>query len=176
MFEKRLVGKKIAIFVEFNYEDLEIHYPFHRLKEEGATVVLIGPKSGVEYKGKYGYPCKSDTDIGSVLSKDFDALICPGGFCPDYLRRDKRFLDFIREMNTDGKPIASICHGPWMLCSAKILKGRKMTSFIAIKDDVENAGAEWIDQDVVVDGNLISSRTPHDLIVFTQAIIKSLCK
>jgi len=136
----------------------------------------IGPKSGFEYKGKYGYPCKSDTDIASVSSKDFDALICPGGFCPDYLRRDKRFLDFIREMNTDRKPIASICHGPWMLCSAKIIKGVKMTSFIAIKDDVENAGAEWVDQDVVVDKNIISSRTPHDLIVFTQAIIQSLCK
>lgn len=105
-FEKRLEGKKIACFVEYNYEDLEIHYPVMRLKEEGATVVLIGPKAGQEYKGKYGYPVKSETDIGSVSSKDFDALLVPGGFAPDYWRRDKRFVNFVREIHEQGKPLA----------------------------------------------------------------------
>lgn len=173
LFEKHLVGKNIAIFVEFTYEDLEIHYPLHRLREEGATVTIIGPKVQ-EYKGKYGYPVKSEVEIANAKSSDYHALICPGGFCPDYLRRDKRFLDFIREMNTAGKPIATICHGAWMLCSAKILKDVKLTSFIAIKDDCENAGCIWVDEAVVVDKNIISSRHPNDLVLFTQAIIKAL--
>jgi len=170
-----LKGKRIACFAGNNYEDLEIHYPLIRLgQEEGAQFILIGAQSGQEYKGKYGYPCKSDIEIGQAKTADFDALLIPGGFAPDFWRRDKVWVNFVKEMHEKKKPIAAICHGPWMLCSAKILKGVKMTSFVAIKDDCENAGADWVDEPVVEDKGIITSRHPKDLAVFCQAIIKSL--
>jgi protease I len=169
-----LKGKKIAFFVEFNYEDLELQYPLLRLKEEGAEVVTIGPEAGKKFTGKYGYPVTSKVGINDVTAAEFDALVIPGGFAPDYWRRNQKFVQFVKDIFNTNKPLAAICHAPWMLCSAKILKGIKCTSFIAIKDDVENAGAEWVDEAVVVDHNVITSRTPDDLIPFCQAIIKAL--
>jgi protease I len=166
--------KRIGILLEFNYEDLEVWYPLLRLREAGYETFTIAPEPGKVYTSKHGYPCKADKSIDEVKNDSLDALVIPGGWCPDYLRRDKRFVDLIREMVQSNKPVASICHGPWMLCSAKCIKGRRMTSFIAIKDDVENAGAIYEDAAVVVDGNLISSRTPNDLPQFCQAILKAL--
>eukprot|EP01103_Thecamoeba_quadrilineata_P004845 TRINITY_DN14725_c0_g1_i1.p1 TRINITY_DN14725_c0_g1~~TRINITY_DN14725_c0_g1_i1.p1 ORF type:complete len:177 (-),score=45.28 TRINITY_DN14725_c0_g1_i1:36-566(-) len=171
----RLANKTICMFIDNLYEDLEVHYPLIRLQEEGAKVVLVGGQpAGTEYKGKHGYPVKSDKSVDEVSSSDFDALIVPGGFAPDYTRRNQKMLQITRELHQAGKPVAAICHGPWVLISAKILKGVKATAFIAIKDDVENAGATWVDEAVVVDKNIITSRTPKDLTPFCQAIIKAL--
>ncbi|KAL0491331.1 cysteine protease YraA [Acrasis kona] len=172
----RLNGKKVAMFVEYNYEDLEVHYPLIRLEEEGAQVVTIGPEKDKKFTGKHGYPVTSKAGIGEVNAKDYDALVIPGGFAPDYWRRDKRYLQFVKDIFDEKKPLAAICHGPWMLCSAKILKDQNIrcTSFIAIKDDVENAGGVWEDSAVVVDRNVITSRTPQDLTPFCKAIIEAL--
>eukprot|EP00051_Salpingoeca_urceolata_P004755 m.67463 g.67463 ORF g.67463 m.67463 type:complete len:189 (-) comp13831_c0_seq1:1223-1789(-) len=165
----------VAILAEYNYEDLELQYPLLRLKEEGANVFTVGPKAGVKYTGKHGYPCVSDKSIDDVLAENLDGLIIPGGFAPDYWRRDERFKKLCRDMDEGGKLVATICHGPWLLISAKILRGRTATCFSAICDDVENAGATYVqDEPVVVDRNLITSRTPSDLPMFLKAIIAKL--
>lgn len=166
--------KKILAFVDDIYEDLELWYPKLRLEEEGWKVVVAGPQSNVVYKGKHGYPCKSDADLADVEAKHFDGLLVPGGFAPDKLRRDPNVLSLTRDFHQAGKPIAFICHAGWILISAGILQGRKATSTVGIKDDVINAGAEWIDQALVVDGNLISSRTPVDLPLFAKAFVDAL--
>lgn len=130
--------------------------------------------------GKYGYPIKSDETIDAVDAANFDALILPGGFAPDYMRRNAKMLEFIVAMTAAGKPVASICHGPWMLCSARradgspLAKGIKATCFTAIKDDLINAGATFVDAPVVVDGPVITSRTPADLVPFCHAIIDQM--
>jgi len=165
---------QVGILVEFNFEEPELLYPFYRMQEAGLDTVLIGPKAGAQYKGKHGYPVKSDVSIDDVTAESLCALIIPGGWAPDYWRRDTRFLKLVRDMDQAGKPIAVICHGAWLLCSAKILKGRKLTCFCAIKDDVENAGGLYTDEPVVVDGNLISSRVPKDLPDFCKAILAQL--
>lgn len=133
--------------------------------------MIAGPTADHIYKGKRGYPCKTDVAIDSVQSKDFDGLIIPGGFSPDKLRRIEKVLTLTAEMDRAGKPIGFICHGGWVLISAKILKGRKVTSVRAIKDDMENAGAIWSDQALVVDRNLISSRNPGDLALFGKELV-----
>ncbi|XP_065893636.1 putative cysteine protease YraA [Dysidea avara] len=168
------MSKKIAILVEFNYEDLEVWYPLLRFREEGMITCTVGPEQGKDYLSKKGYPCKADRSIDSVKAEEFDALIIPGGFAPDYWRRDKRFVDLVTEMYQSGKPTAAICHGPWMFCSAKILAGKKATCFYSIKDDLTNAGAIYEDKEVVVDGNMITSRTPQDLPQFCKAILAQL--
>ncbi len=168
--------KKILAFVDDIYEDLELWYPKIRLEEEGWKVVVAGPRSATVYKGKHGYPCKSDTDISDVNSADYDALLVPGGFAPDKLRRDPDVLRLVREFDEAKKPIAFICHAGWILISAGILKGRKATSTVGIKDDMRNAGAVWSDEALVVDGHLISSRTPVDLAVFAKALVEALRK
>jgi protease I len=168
-----LQGKKVAVFLEKMYEDLEFWYPYLRMKEEGAEVVVIAPKADT-YKGKHGLPAQADQAIIAVKDDEFHGLIIPGGYSPDHMRRTPEMVDFVRKMNDSGKMIAAVCHGPWMLASAGIIKGKKLTSFFSIKDDLINAGAEWIDQEVVCDGNLITSRSPHDLPAFCKAIIKSL--
>ena len=169
-----LKGKRVAVLTEEKYEDLELWYPVLRLQEAGAEVVLVGAKADHVYGSKHGYPAKSERAVSEIKAESFDGCVVPGGFSPDYMRRDPAFREFVREMVDEDKPVAAICHGPWMLCSAKVLKGRRATSFFSIRDDMENAGAEWVDQEVVVDGPIITSRTPKDLIPFTLAFMKAL--
>ncbi|XP_050408290.2 putative cysteine protease YraA [Patella vulgata] len=166
--------KRIGILVEFNYEDMELWYPYYRLKEEGFNTFTIGPEKDKVYNSKHSYPCKAAYGIDDIKVQDLDALIIPGGFAPDYWRRDKRFLDLVKGVYEAGQPVAAICHGAWMFCSAKILQGKKLTCFVAIKDDVENAGGLYEDKSVVVDGNMITSRLPADLPDFCKAIIAQL--
>ncbi|MGK9369086.1 type 1 glutamine amidotransferase domain-containing protein [Melioribacter sp. Ez-97] len=166
-----LDGKKILMFVDDVYEDLELWYPKLRMIEEGARVTVAGPESGKIYRGKNGYPCKADVSYNDVEEKDFDGLIIPGGFAPDKLRRVEKVLDLTRRFHENGKLVAHICHAGWIPISAKIMKGFRCTSTPGIKDDIENAGAVWIDEPVVVDRHMISSRRPDDLPVFCKAII-----
>jgi protease I len=168
-----LNGKKVLIFAGPLYEDLELWYPKIRLEEEGAIAVVagIGDKT---YQGKRGYPVTVDTQVQEIHAADFDALVIPGGFAPDQLRRFDKVLSITREIYQAGKPVAFICHAGWVPISAKIVKGKRATSVRAIKDDMENAGALWEDRAVVVDGNLISSRTPADLPQFCRALIQAL--
>ncbi len=166
--------KKILAFVDHVYEDLELWYPKLRLEEEGWKVTVAGPQSNVVYAGKHGYPCKSDADVADVEAVHYDGLLVPGGFAPDKLRRDANVLRLTRDFDQAQKPIAFICHAGWILISADILRGRKATSTVGIKDDMINAGATWSDEALVVDGHLISSRTPIDLPVFAQAFVNAL--
>ncbi len=139
-------GKKIAILVENLYQVLEVWYPLLRLKEDDIAVVMIGSGSSDSYGSKEGYPVKVDAAIDDVDTKDFDGVIIPGGFAPDFMRRYPKMIEFVKKMDADGKIVASICHGGWMLVSAGILKGRKVTSFFAIKDDLVAAGANFVDE------------------------------
>ncbi len=168
-----LHGKKVAIFVEKLFEDLEFWYPCLRMKEEGAEVVVIAPKVET-YTGKHGVPATADQSIYDANVEDFDALIIPGGYSPDHMRRVPEMVDFVKSMHLRGTYIATICHGGWMLASAGIIEGKDVTSFFAIKDDLMNAGARWVDQEVVTDSNLITSRTPKDLPVFCKTLIHAL--
>jgi protease I len=166
-------NRRVLILVEQAYEDLELWYPKIRLEEEGMRVVVAGPDR-IRYVGKYGYPCMPDATLDQVRADDFDALVIPGGWAPDKLRRLPVVLELVRAFDRARKPIAMICHAGWVPVSAKILKGRKVTGVSAIRDDLENAGAVFADQSVVVDGNLISSRTPADLPEFCRALIAAL--
>ena len=172
---KILKNKKILIFAENYYEDLELWYPKIRLTEEGAKVVVAGTGDKA-YKGKNGYPLEVDGNIKDYKAKDFDAVVIPGGWAPDMLRRYKEVLDFIKEIHKEGKVIAAICHAGWVLASAGIVKGRKVTCVSAIKDDMINAGAKYFDKEVVVDDNIITSRMPADLPAFCREIIRALSK
>lgn len=166
--------KKIAILVENSYQDMEVWYPLLRLKEEGFDVAAIGTGSAKEYRGKHGYPIIADKDIDGVSASQFDAVIIPGGWAPDFLRRYPKVVDFVKAMHGANKVVAAICHGPWLLASADILRGRTVTSFFAIKDDLIHAGARFVDKEVVVDGKLITSRKPEDLPAFVKEIIRAL--
>lgn len=172
---KILKNKKIIIFAENYYEDLELWYPKIRLIEEGAKVVVAGTGDKT-YKGKNGYPLEVDGNIRDYKAKDFDAVVIPGGWAPDRLRRYNEVLDFVREMNKNGKVIAAICHAGWVLANAGIVKGKNVTCVSAIKDDMINAGAHYFDKEVIVDKNLITSRKPDDLPAFCREIIKALSK
>ncbi len=170
-----LANKKIIIFAEKEFEDLELLYPKLRLIEEGASVIVSGLGEKV-YHGKNGYPVNADSNIENENPDNYDALIIPGGWAPDYLRRVTPVLDFVKKMNRQKKIIAFICHAGWVPISAGILKGRKVTGVDAIKHDLINAGATYLDAAVVVDGNLISSRRPPDLPMFCREIINALSK
>lgn len=172
----KLKGKRILMFVDDIYEDLELWYPKLRLTEEGAEVIVAGSYKKQIYKGKHGYSCKSDTSFDEIEAKDFDALVIPGGFAPDKLRRDKKVLGLTKDIFKSGKLVAHICHAGWIPISAGIMKGFKCTSTPGIKDDLINAGAEWLNEPVVEDRNMISSRNPDDLPEFCKAIIKKLGK
>ena len=168
-----LKGKKIAILIEDLYNEFEFWYPYYRMKEAGAQVTVVGTGSK-EYHSKIGLPAPGGVNADSVHSADFDAVIVPGGYCPDRLRRYPSVLKLVRDCFGEGKVIAAICHAGWVLVSAGVLKGKKATCVSAIKDDVVNAGARYLDQEVVRDGNLITSRTPDDLPAFCREIIAAL--
>lgn len=170
----KLEGKRVLMFVDDVYEDLELWYPRLRLREEGADVVVAGPRTGKTYAGKHGYPARADANLDEVEEKDFDALIIPGGFAPDKLRRLRRVLELTRAFQANGKLVAHICHGGWIPISADIVRGYRCTSTPGIRDDLTNAGATWVDESVVVDRNMISSRRPDDLPAFCGAIIEYL--
>jgi len=167
-------GKRAAVLVEKLYEDLELWYPVLRLREAGLDVKIVGPKAGESYASKHGYPAKADVAASEVSAADFDVVVIPGGYSPDHMRRHKPMVDLVTQAAQQGKVVAAICHGPWMLCSARCLKGRKVTGFSAIRDDVENAGGIWQDAAVIRDGNLVTSRTPDDLPAFMQGIFEAL--
>ncbi len=155
------------------YEDLEIWYPKLRVEEAGYRTVIagLGDKS---YSGKHGYPCPVDADIRDVKAGDVVGVLAPGGWAPDKIRRDKDVLSCVRAIHEAGKVVATICHGPWILISAGIVKGRRMTSTVGIRDDLVNAGAQWVDEPVVIDGNIISSRVPKDLPMFGRELVRML--
>jgi len=165
--------KTLITFVDDSYEDLELWYPKLRLEEAGCAMRMAATETKV-YKGKHGYPAKSDLLLSDARSSDFCGLLVPGGFMPDKLRRDPKVLSLTREFFSQGKLVAFICHGGWIPISAKILKGKRATGSLGIKDDLENAGAIWVNEAVVVDGNLISSRTPLDLAPFARAMVDFL--
>lgn len=171
-----MAGKKIAILVEQAYQELEIWYPLYRLREAGHEPVTVGTGVQDVYPSKCGYPCKVDTHIQKIAAGDFDAVVIPGGWAPDFLRRYPEVNDFVAAIDQAGGAVAGICHGGWVLCSAKILQGRRATSFFAIKDDMIHAGAQWVDEETVVDGNLITARTPDDLPAFMRALLEALEK
>ncbi|MFC0213181.1 type 1 glutamine amidotransferase domain-containing protein [Paenibacillus chartarius] len=170
----RLTGKKVLSLVDEEFEDLELWYPVYRVREEGAEVHLAGAEKGVIYTGKYGVPARSDFSFDEVNAADYDGLLVPGGWAPDKLRRYPKVLELVREMDRSGKPIGQICHAGWVLISAKILQGRKVTSTPGIRDDMENAGAVWFDEEVVVDGHLVSARRPPDLPPYAKAFCDAL--
>jgi protease I len=167
-----LQGKRAAVLVEQMYQEMEVWYPVYRLREAGCKVTLVGPEAGQTYPSKLGYPVKSDKAAKDVSADDFDLLVIPGGYAPDHMRRCEAMIKLVSTMAEQGKPVAAICHGPWVLCSTQALKGRKATCFQSIKDDVINAGGKYVDQEVVRDGNLITSRKPDDLPAFLQTIIQ----
>lgn len=169
-----LQGKRVAILVEDLYQDQEVWYPFYRLQEEGVRVTVVGSGRLKEYTSKFGYPISEGLKIQDAKPADFDGLIVPGGYAPDWMRRNPAFASFVRKMVGHKKPTGVICHGAWILASAGVLKGRKVTCFFAIKDDVMNAGATYLDQEVVQDGCLITSRKPDDLPAFMRAFLKTL--
>ncbi|MGQ0648205.1 MAG: type 1 glutamine amidotransferase domain-containing protein [Gemmatimonadaceae bacterium] len=163
----------VLILVGPEYEDLEVWYPKLRLEEAGfdAPVAGMGESS---YRGKHGYPCPVDGHVKDWDARTLSGVLAPGGWAPDKLRRDRAVLDLVRHVHDAGKLVATICHGPWILISAGIVRGRTLTSTVGIRDDLVNAGATWVDQPVVVDGNIISSRVPKDLPQFGAAVVEWL--
>jgi protease I len=168
-----LKNKTVLAFLGEIYEDLELWYPRLRLEEAGFAVKCAAPELKT-YAGKHGYPAAADLLLSEARSDDFCGLLVPGGFMPDKLRRDPKVLSLTREFFERGRLVAFICHGGWIPISAKILSGRRVTGSRGIKDDLENAGGRWVDEPVVVDGNLISSRTPRDLAPFAAAMVRFL--
>ena len=167
------MNRSILSFVDDLYEDLELWYPRLRLEEAGYTTCFAGLDLKF-YRGKNGYPATAEALISEVKSADFLGLLVPGGFMPGKLRREPKVLSLTREFFEQGKLVAFICHGGWIPISAKILNGKRAAGSVGIKDDLENAGAIWVDEPVVIDGNLISSRTPKDLSPFAVAMVNFL--
>jgi deglycase len=166
-------SRTVLVLVGPEYEDLEVWYPKLRLEEAGFAVKLAGIGER-EYRGKHGYPCRVDGSVADFRAEDLAALVVPGGWAPDKLRRDPEVLRRVREVYDSGKMVATICHGPWVLISAGIVRGRRMTSTVGIRDDLVNAGARWVDEPAVVDGNVVSARVPKDLPAFGRAMLEVL--
>jgi protease I len=169
-----LAEKKVLILAAGLFEDMELLYPLYRLREEGVAVTVAGldhhPVTGKKGHG----PVAVDTTVDHVSAGDFDGLVIPGGFAPDKLRRSAAVLGLVRDFDAAGKPVAFICHAGWVPISAGIVKGRRATSVDAIRDDMVNAGVDWVDEATVVDGNLISARTPADLGPWMKALLAAL--
>jgi protease I len=166
----RLTGKRIAILAENMYQEMELWVPYYRLKEEGAAVTVVGTGAAT-YTSKAGYPVNADLSAEQVTASDFDGIIIPGGYAPDLMRRSPAMVKLVKDTFSEGKVVAAICHAAWMLCSAAILKEKTATCFYSIKDDLVNAGARYVDQEVVVDGNLITAREAKDLPAFCRELI-----
>jgi len=172
----RLKGKKVVLLAENNYQELELWVPYYRLKEEGAEVVVVGTGSSRTYTSKLGYPVDVNKEAKEIDMSKYDGVVIPGGYAPDLMRRYPEMVRIVKEAHQKGKVVAAICHAGWMLASAGIVKGKKVTGFMAIKDDLINAGANYVDEEVVTDGNLITSRKPDDLPAFCREIIAALAK
>ena len=171
MTDKKLTGKRVLAFVGDIYEDLELWYPKLRLIEEGAQVVVAGEEANRVYSGKNGYPCTSDAAINDMHESQFDAILLPGGFMPDRLRRLDSVKKLIRDFADSSKCVAAICHGGWLAISAGVYRDVKTTGSLGIKDDLENAGAIWVDAPVVIDRHFVTSRKPDDLPWFAKAMV-----
>jgi protease I len=169
-----LKGKRVAVLAENMYQELELWYPLLRLREAGAETFVVGTGSADSYTSKHGYPVQVDVVADQVSAGDVDAVVVPGGYAPDLMRRYPAMVKLVRDAFAQGKIVAAICHAGWMLASADVLRGKQATCFFAIKDDLVNAGATYLDAEVVRDGNLITSRTPMDLPAFCRAIVAAL--
>jgi protease I len=169
----RLGDKRVAVLAGEGYEDLELWVPYYRLREEGATVKLLGSGDG-SYESKHGYPAETDGKVDDASPDDFDAVVIPGGRAPDSMRMHRPLVDFVANMAARGKIVAFICHAGSVAASADIVRGRRCTSWPSIRDDLRNAGAEWCDEEVVRDDNLISSRNPADLPAFCRTLVSAL--
>src|SRR3954463_382752 len=169
-----LQGKRVALLCEDLFDDQEFIYPLHRMREAGAEVQVVAPETGRLYKGKYGFEVKADVAASSVSAGDYDAVIVPGGFAPDKMRRDPAMVRLVSDLNAQGKVVAAICHAGWMLVTADIVRGRTVTGFPSLHVDLRNAGGEVVDREVVRDRNLITSRTPADLGAFCRTIIQAV--
>lgn len=167
-------GQLVICLLDDEFEDLELWYPVYRAQEAGYTVKFAAPEKNKTYIGKYGVPATSDLSYDECDSQAIAGLLVPGGWAPDKIRRYPKVLQLVQQLNEQKKPIGQICHAGWVLISAKILEGRKVTSTPGIKDDMENAGAIWFDEAVVVDGNLISARRPPDLPPYAKAFVEAL--
>lgn len=166
--------KRVAVLVDQAYQELEVWYPILRLKEAGVEVVTFGPAAGQTVMSKLGYPVKADRGYDELDASAFDGVIVPGGWAPDYMRRRKEPVEFVAAMNGAGKLVAAVCHGPWLLCSADVLRGRRATGFFAIRTDMVNAGCLFEDAEVVIDANLVTSRKPEDLPGFLRGCLQVL--
>ena len=170
-----LKNKRVALLIEDDYQEMEAWYPFYRLTEAGAEVTVIGPGHKTTFTSKLGYEMEATLAIKDARAADFDAVVVPGGFAPDHMRLCRPMIDFVRDMDKAGKLVSSICHGGWILASAGVCKGRRITGYSPIRDDVVHAGGTWIsDQPAVVDGNVITARTPPDLPAFAAALVDYL--
>ncbi|MFP4353516.1 MAG: type 1 glutamine amidotransferase domain-containing protein [Phycisphaerae bacterium] len=169
-----LQDKRIAIMLDQQYQEMEVWHPYYRLIEEQAEVHLVAPEAETQYPSKLGYPCVSTHSAADVNGADYHCVIVPGGWCPDFMRRSRSMIRFIQQAAEGQILLAAICHGGWMLCCTDALQGRRATSFLAIKHDMLNAGADWVDEECVVDGNVITARKPDDLPAFTKAVIEAL--
>ena len=169
-----LRGKRVAILAENDYEDQELWYPYYRLLEAGADVFVVGTGSATVYTSKHGYPVKVDAEAATVDASQFDLIVIPGGWAPDLMRRSAAMVGLVREAVEQGRLVAAICHAGWMLCSANVIRDRRVTGAKSIKDDMVNAGGIWMDEAVVRDGGLITSRRPDDLPAFLRTILGAL--
>jgi protease I len=169
-----LTGKKVIILVETLYNELEFWYPYYRLKEEGAGVCVVGPQAGGEYRGKDGIVARADKGMHDVKAADFDGIIIPGGYAPDHMRRHPAMVGLVKDMHAAGRVVAAICHAGWMLASADIVRGKTITGFFSIKDDLVHAGATFVDREVVTADNIVTSRKPDDLPAFMKMILQKL--
>ena len=172
----RCAGKRVAILAENLYQEMELWVPYYRLREEGAEVRVVGAGGAKSYASKHGYPVSVDVQAEQASAVEFDAVVIPGGYAPDIMRRHPAMVKLVREAHQQGKVVAAICHAGWMLASADVLRGKRATGFHSIKDDMVHAGASWVDAEVVVDGTLITSRKPDDLPAFCREIVQALSK